>query len=133
MKPVIIIAIAFVLSSPLFIVPASAIEETWVIESGSTHTHKIELRTDCIVTASFTVNGGSNDIRFSLTGPGNEIIFPQQKVVNGIDEFFFKAKQDGQYKFKFSNFLPPDKLVKLSYEQDCPDIIGGGCLIATAT
>jgi len=132
-KPVIIIAIAFVLLSPLFIVPASAIEETWVIESGSTHTHKIELRTDCIVTASFTVNGGSNDIRFSLTGPGNEIIFPQQKVVNGVDEFFFKAKQGGEYQFQFSNFLSPDKLVKLSYEQDCPDIIGGGCLIATAT
>jgi len=133
MKPVIIIAIAFVLLSPLFIVPASAIEETWVIEGYSGMGHIVEFRTDCIVTASFTVDGGSNEITFSLIGPENEIIFPQQIVVNGVDEFFFKAKQDGKYKFQFYNFLSADKLVKLSYEKDCPDMIGGGCLIATAT
>jgi len=118
---------------PLFIVPAFAISETWVIEPYSSHTHILELRTGCIITASFTVDGGSNDIVFSLTGPEDEIIFPEHRVVNTASEFFFKAKHDGAYSFYFfNNNLGQDKLVKLSYDEDCPNIIGG-CLIATAT
>ncbi len=127
----ILIAICLI---PLFIVPAYAITETWVIEPNFTHTHILELRTGCIITASLTVDGGSNEIVFSLTGPEDEIIFPEQKVTNEVQEFFFKAKHDGEYKFHFSNYLMggSEKLVKLSYDEDCPDIIGG-CLIATAT
>jgi len=133
MKPVIIIAIAFVLLVPLSIFPAFAVEETIFIEGNSGISHEITFGTDCIVTASFTINGGSNEIRFGLVGPENEIIFFQQFVTNEVEEFFFKAKQDGKYKFQFFNLDSTDKLVKLSYEKDCPDIIGGGCLIATAT
>ena len=133
MKPVIIIAIAFVLLVPLSIFPAFAVEETIFIEGNSGKSHEVTFGTDCIVTALFTVDGGSNEIRFGLIGPEDEIIFPQQFVTNEVEEFFFKAKHDGKYKFQFFNFDSTDKLVKLSYEKDCPDIIGGGCLIATAT
>jgi len=133
MKPVIIIAIAFVLLVPLYIFPAFAVEETIFIEGNSGKSHEVTFGTDCIVTASFTVGGGSNEIRFGLIGLEDEIIFPQQFVTNEVEEFFFKAKHDGKYKFQFFNFDSTDKLVKLSYEKDCPDIIGGGCLIATAT
>ena len=113
----------------------NAILETFVIEPNTYQEYILKLKTDCIVTASFTVDGGSNGILFHLTDPDGEIIFPGQTVTNGVDEFFFKAKKDGGYVFYFlSRELSGNSLIKLSYNKDCPkDEFGGGCLIATAT
>ena len=120
---------------PLFIIPAYGISEKYVVEPNTYWEYILELKTDCIVTASFTVDGGSNDITFRLTDPNGEIVFPEQRVTNRVEEFFFKAKKDGGYTFYFLNRgIFDDKLIQLSYDKDCPkDEFGGGCLIATAT
>jgi len=120
---------------PLFIIPAYGISEKYVVEPNTYWEYILELKTDCIVTASFTVDGGSNDITFRLTDPNGEIVFPEQRVTNSVEEFFFKAKKDGGYTFYFLNRgIFDDKLIQLSYDKDCPkDEFGGGCLIATAT
>jgi len=118
MKPVIIIAIAFVLFSSTFVTNSAFAEtESFTVAARNYYDYQIFMNSGDEISFAIVVNGGSNDdIYFTLYSPTGS------KLIDGVvyDQFSdnFSAINSGTYTFRFDNTgsTISNKGVGFSYE-----------------
>jgi hypothetical protein len=86
------------------------------VGAGEVYDFPIQMTTNKKVEGSFTIEGGNNDIRFSVADPYGNVIVPSAVVYRQRD-FAFIAATSGVYKLRFDNSYSSftSKLLSLKY------------------